>query len=156
MLKSIVATLLASLLLSACGGGGDGGGDEEISRFCPDALTGAIATECSLTIDPTTSAKITIIIEAEVVAHNPGIDPATFSRLLLIHFAGDGYAFTPVAGEVASGQTLVSHAQLRQTLSGSATAYRPIIVGLSAYDQASDLQSTVRNIRISVLVEEPQ
>ena len=149
MFRMLAAALLA-IILAACGGGG--GDDVVAARSCPDPLTANFGAACSVTINPDATASIDVQIDAELLVTNPLTTPVDRNHLALISFGGDGYAFTDYTGTLAPGQSATIPVQLRHTLPGTATANRPILVGLSMYSRSPDVVWSVRNISTRVTV----
>lgn len=154
MAVSIFARLVCAsffaLFLAACGGGG---GDDEPTAYCelPNGGASAFSMACAQTIDPPAGAVVTVTITGEIVATNRTGSAGAINRYVQISFAGDGFQGEYVARQLLPGEsTVVPFTLTRAFKPETVTNDRPIGVGLSSLEPAHDIDSTVRNVTMSI------
>jgi len=141
--------LILVAFLAACGGGGNE--DQPISveqRLCSEPLTGIINSACEVTVDEGTT--VTARVSADFSATNTTNAPATYRRVLLVRFGGDGYAMRDYTGTLQPGQSVTLRALTEVTAPTANAGGLPAFVGLSSAEPLADLPVTVSNIIVSV------
>lgn len=148
--RAAFLVLLSLAALAGCGGGGDNEPAPAPACALP-ADQSAFSMACAVKIDPPAGTKVTVTVDGEVVATNTAGAAGTFSRYVQISFAGGGYEGQYITQRLSPGQSAVVRFTLKHTfIPEQETNDRPIDVGFSSLEPVHDIDTTVRNVTLTV------